>query len=198
MNPHFSQSSPDTLVLVHPGSMYGSAAFSLGRDTARTCRENALAQVCAHAGAFIIIDGALSDEIPIRDQQMLCDCLSAAAARGHLALRLWGDDGEERPFRGWSGVLSQKLPADFEAVYDDQVAAANAFAGQSRGNWIEVTGAWASAGKGGCVNSVAIALRRTLPSVLVTVSATAVFEPDEEPAEDCEKQQVPDTWELGT
>ncbi|KKN51847.1 hypothetical protein LCGC14_0618610 [marine sediment metagenome] len=53
---------PKTLVLVLPGSMFGSAESQFGRK-ARQYRGAIAEEILSHDGQFVVIDGFLSDEI---------------------------------------------------------------------------------------------------------------------------------------
>lgn len=173
------------LIVVHPGSMYGSATFNLGRVAAQAAREKVMHLIDTHEGGLVIIDGALSDEIHTLDEQRILSALERAEANGHLALRVWGDDGGEAPFDTWEGFSS--VPEGLrkpEMVFDDQSEAAEkidflfdcAFT-------LQVTGAWASPdleGEG-CVNSVALRLHRRLrDNVRVSIHPDSVFVPEED------------------
>lgn len=140
------------LILVHPGSMYGSAEFSLGKYEARAQRDGVYSELRAHTGPFIVIDGSLSDEIDATGTSLISDTIARCKAAGYPAYRLWGDDGSEEPFDGWT---SGEGAPDF-CIFEHQTDAGAMLAKILDKEFIvEVTGAWASySGEEGCVNSV--------------------------------------------
>lgn len=169
------------LVLVHPGSLFGSGDFNVGRRAAGKCREKIRNQLLAHEGQLVIIDGYLSDEISEDFEEAiqigLYNALIAAHRAGRLepvsALRLWGCDGGGAPFSGWESFGSVCLPH----VFNGQMAAARFLSQYLTADEIEVTGAWATEdGRWGCVNGVAEVLRNGLPDTKVRISETALFE----------------------
>jgi len=90
--------APEALVLVHPGSMCGSARMFLGKSEADGARNAVLGEVAAHTGPIVVIDGFLSDELTSSEQAIIEEALSSNAEAGHLALRLWGCDAGEAPY----------------------------------------------------------------------------------------------------
>lgn len=163
------------LVLVHPGSMMGSARMNLGKLEADAARDAVLEEVVSHEGGFIVIDGALSDELSGNPGHMIAGALAAARARGDIALRLWGCDGGEAPYAGWQGFGE----VETGLVHDGQCEAAEAFvkAGVLTDSGpLLITGAWASDdGADGCVNSVADHLRELLgPAAPISISEAAL------------------------
>lgn len=162
------------LILVHPGSMYGSARAALGYSEARAGREDVLYEVHAHQGGIVVIDGMLSDEIPGKDNLIITEAIARAAGHGLPALRLWGCDAGEAPFEGWVGIGAGPL------TFTSQQEAAAAIADQLGAQPILVTGAWASHEKSeGCVNSVADTLREALgPDASIFISQTAIYMKD--------------------
>ncbi|WP_170378694.1 hypothetical protein [Ruegeria atlantica] len=170
-----------TLVLVHPGSMFGSGDFNVGPMAAGRCRDQIRDQLLAHEGQLIIIDGFLSDEINEDFEEAiqigLNNALVAAHRAGKLepvsAMRLWGCDAGEDPFDEWESFGSECLPR----VFSCQEAAAEFLCQYLMADEIEVTGAWATEdGRWGCVNSVAEVLRDGLPDTTVRISETALFD----------------------
>lgn len=165
------------LVLVHPGSLCGSAAAQLGKMDARAAREEILMEVAQHEGGLLVIDGCLSDELSQDEQQMIEAALDRAAARGALAARLWGCDAGEEPFDAWRG----RALADGTSITDHQDTAAAAAAVHISAPEIIVTGAWATPDhSSGCASSVLLALREALgEKAVVRMSPSALEEPDE-------------------
>jgi hypothetical protein len=172
-----SEAQPGFLVLVHPGSLFGSADSLLGRSEAQGVREDVFGTLDAHVGPVLIIDGALSDEIGSPYENRIEAALSRAMAAGHQALRLWGCDSGEAPFGRWSG----SAPDGVALVHDSQQEAARAAAQVLAGHQVAVTGAWASvSGTTGCVNSVADVLREALgPAARIGIDDSAAIVPEE-------------------
>ena len=170
-----------TLVVVHPGSLFGSADFSVGKRAAWECRSRIMEEIARHQGNLIVIDGFLSDEISDEFEDViytgLSNAITCANRTGKLgtftALRVWGCDGGERPFEGWHGFGSCTQPM----VFSGQEEAAEYISSYLTSNEIVVTGAWATEhGEWGCVNSVADVFRSRLPNASVRVSEDALFE----------------------
>lgn len=171
------------MVLVHPGSMVGSARQHLGRREADEARADVLWEVDAHHGPILVIDGALSDELNATDDALITASLARAREAGFTALRVWGDDGGDAPFARWNG---QGDPAA-GLVFDGQEAAVAALlaAGDLETHTlsrITVTGAWAGAdADAGCVGSVAKVLRDTLPATICTEISDRALRMDDDP-----------------
>jgi len=167
----------DALILVHPGSMCGSARSHLGRREADAARAEVLERVSSHQGLLFVIDGALSDELSDADNALIEKALERAAAAGHAAGRVWGCDSGETPFPSWSGFRSD----NGQLVFDEQETAASNFAPHLRDMPVLVTGAWAGSNDGtGCVNSVANAIRALLGrDAPVGIDETALLMPPE-------------------
>lgn len=87
------------LVLVHPGSACGSANFNLGDAQAQACRALIADELATWEGGVIVIDGALSDELPGYPelQKTISDALCRAKASGQSSVRVWGDDPDQVP-----------------------------------------------------------------------------------------------------
>lgn len=168
---------PETLILVHPGSMCGSARMQLGRLEADAARAEVLERVRSHDGPLFVIDGALSDELSAPETALIEAALSRSEAAGHPAGRLWGCDSGEAPFPGWSGRRTDGGPM----VFDGQEAAAEALAPSLPAGPVLVTGAWAGSNADqGCVNAVANAIRGVLGrDALVGIDETALLMPGE-------------------
>lgn len=60
-----STQSPLTplLIIVHPGSLCGSADFNLGRDEAKQVRKRIQAELASWSGSVLVLHGDLSDEL---------------------------------------------------------------------------------------------------------------------------------------
>ncbi|KKL25219.1 hypothetical protein LCGC14_2407500, partial [marine sediment metagenome] len=158
-----------TLVLVHPGSMFGSAEWAIGGKV-QLYRNNIRRQILEHTGNFIVIDGFLSDEIDTEFEEAihcgLCNAVTNANQAGPLdsvsAMRAWGCDGGESPFDEWESFGSVCLPS----VFDGQGEAAEFLCKHLRTDVVEVTGAWATLhNRYGSVNHVAEVFRDGMPDV---------------------------------
>lgn len=175
--------SGPVMILVHPGSMYGSASALLGPDAAQRGREDVLYEIETWEGGLVVIDGALSDEIRMVDQATIEEALDRAETRGAVAMRLWGDDGGEAPYPDWTGR------GDVDLIHDGQREAATQLAPRLRdAARIEVIGCWASPDfeGGGCVNSVAQLLRAQLgEAVPVEIHGASLVDPDLSAEEAC-------------
>jgi hypothetical protein len=128
------------LIVVHPGSACGSADCNLGQSFAIDCRALLVDKLNGWFGGIVILDGALSDELP--KFPALRDALEAALTRsvqaGHLALREEADDPDQVD-------VARRIFAD--QTFD-------------RTTPIVLTGAWYDADdREGCVNSVCEVLR---------------------------------------
>ncbi|NDV52952.1 hypothetical protein [Salipiger sp. PrR003] len=164
------------LVLVHPGSMCGSAAMQIGRGRANELRKAVLKEVSEHSGPLVVIDGFLSGELSPQENDLIMEALQRNAEQGHFARRFWGCDGGEEPFAAWEsfGALEGE-----QVEFEEQQAAAEAFASHLAHTEIRVSGAWATDDlSSGCATSVLIVLREQLgENVLVRHSLYAFYEP---------------------
>lgn len=167
----------ETLFLVHPGSMCGSARMQLGRSDADAARYAVLDRVLNHDGPLFVIDGALSDELPSHDDDLINRAVRKAVDAGYPAGRVWGCDSGEMPGAKWSGSLT----GGGTLVFDGQEAAATQLAPLIPAGCTLVTGAWAGSNANeGCVNSVANAIRSVLGREgRVGIDETAIMMPPE-------------------
>lgn len=170
--------SDKTLILVHPGSMCGSARMHLGKYEADAAREAVLYEVEHHNGPLIIIDGFLSDELSAQEQAVIEDRLIKGESEGHLSLRIWGCDAGEDPIAGWNSFGMQGQ----HAVFEDQRAAIKSVSHMIGTAEIEVTGAWATDDlSSGCATSVLQELQQALgDKAVVQMSPYALREPDQD------------------
>lgn len=171
---------PKTLVLVLPGSMFGSAESQLGRK-AREYRNAVAEEILSHDGYFAVIDGFLSDEIQRGFDDViergLSNAILAAERVGCLnsvsAVRMYGCDTGESAYAGWQENRSCCLDKYFDGPDD----AAEFLSEHLETSEITVTGAWATLDdSSGCVNGVAQTLRSLMPNIQVRISETAIFE----------------------
>jgi len=176
------ENAPEALVLVHPGSLCGSARMAIGKQEANAIRENILEEVARHNGPLVVIDGFLSDELSFHENSLINEALVENAAEGHLALRLWGCDAGEDTYSGWT---SYGAPME-EAVFDGQEQAAKMIAARLADHRIVITGAWATDDLStGCATSVLVALREALGGQAeVVYSSNVLYEPFEDDLED--------------
>ena len=172
------------MVLVHPGSMFGSAEAAMGRHDARDARENVLCEIEDEEDAnLVVIHGALSDELGKVWAGRLANSESARRAAGLVSLRLWGCDNFDRP---------EPRYGDFDAIFPHQTQAADHVASLLKpGDRVTVTGAWHDpGGTSGCVTGVAERLRERAPAgVVVEVSDEALVHPDDRPEPEPEGMQ---------
>jgi hypothetical protein len=170
-------SPTETLILVHPGSMCGSARMQLGKREADMARADVLDRVASHEGALLVIDGALSDEISSAENGVIDAAVLRAAEAGHISGRVWGCDSGESPFPAWSGFRTDAG----QLIFEGQEQAATDLAPVLPAAPVMVTGAWAGSNEDdGCVNSVANAVRAVLGrEALVGIDETALLMPPE-------------------
>ena len=182
--PH--EDANDLLILVHPGSLYGSARMNVGRDAAEQAQIDIQETLINHGGPILVIDGSLSDEIPIQDDRIIEGALAAARARGHFAARVWGCDAGEAPGPQWLATRCHH-DAGGPVIREEQCDAIawleEALGPQFSELRIGVTGAWASLGDDGCVNSVVEAARARGAQARILECALYI---DAEPDEDLE------------
>ena len=171
---------PKTLVLVLPGSMFGSAESQLG-PKAREYRSAVAEEILSHEGYFAVIDGFLSDEIQREFDDVIDRGLSNAIIAAERvgcqnsvsAVRMYGCDTGESAYDGWQENRSCCLDKYFDGPDD----AAQFLSRHLETSGITVTGAWATLDdSSGCVNGVAQTLRSLMPNIQVRISETAIFE----------------------
>lgn len=162
----------NTLIVTHPGSLFGSAEFNTGRVVASKVRLQVLEQIRAHRGHFIVIDGFLSDEIQPWFNSALTDALEQARGDGAKSFRIWGCGSGARPFASWRSYGDVGQPIFFR-----QGEAALWISSWLTSEQVEVTGAWATAdGSSGSINDVCDVLRRAPGIENVVVSDSALFQ----------------------
>lgn len=166
-----------TLILVHPGSV------------PRECRSSIYAEVERHEGAFVVIDGDLSDNLEdLGYDAKIAAALTRAADAGYLALRVFGCDDALEPFEGWEG----HRPAGYggSIAFRSQQEAAAAFAHLLPEQDIILTGAWVDEENNeGCVVSVGDAIREVLGDkvrIAISDAAAHVLSEDEDEDDDFE------------
>lgn len=181
------EDAPTALVLVHPGSLCGSARMMIGKMEADSARQDILQEVSDHLGPLIVIDGFLSDELSTEEEDLIREALDKNAASGHLSLRLWGCDAGERPYPTWMPYGGSMEGTIFEG----QEEAASAIAPRLADHSILVTGAWATEDlSSGCASSVLVALRDALGGAAeVEHSYNVVYEPDPSLDDGCENEE---------
>lgn len=153
------------LFLVHPGSALGSANLTLGAHAARGERAALTNEIARWDGHLIILSGAFDDEI--RDYPVFHEAIEAAKKRGRDQGRIVQTRAAHDPAQSRVCVQIAKargIPKDAPIV---------------------CTGAWASHGDSGCVNSVRDALKAA-GYTNVTLSETAVYEDDGDDDENLE------------
>lgn len=131
--------SSSILVVVHPGSLCGSANHSLGKYEARGVRDEIAHALRGWVGGVVVVDSEFSDELefyPDLDQS-LADAVSRAGSAG-MGIRFYADDPEH-------GEALVRQFAQYEIP---------------RGTNVAVTGAWYDpSGRSGCVNLAVQSLR---------------------------------------
>jgi hypothetical protein len=147
------------LFLVHPGSALGSATFNLGSQIAQCERMALTNEIAAWDGHLIILSGLFDDEIA--DYPMFAEAIRTAKQRGRDHGRI---------------VETRDAPDPDQSEECLTAAAHHAIPKDAR---IVCTGAWASLGTSGCVNSVRDALK-TAGYTNVHLSETAVYEPEDD------------------
>lgn len=176
-----NSASTSTLILVHPGGLFGSTFCRVGYDTAEYHQRLISQHLCEHTGDFVVIDGSLSDEIPRWYDEIIADCLLRAQKREEqtatrhktAALRLWGCDSGEGPYGDWQAFGDRCFPD----VFDHQGAAASAIAKHIRTPSVWVTGAWASDdNRSGCVNHVVDVIRSQRPDLSAEICTSALYD----------------------
>jgi hypothetical protein len=87
----------EVLVLVHPGSACGSADFNLGKFDARCARDGLVSELKDWRGGIVVIDGALSDELPWYPalDEAIRNALERAKAANLESIRAEGDDPKQ-------------------------------------------------------------------------------------------------------
>lgn len=153
------------LVLVHPGSLVGSANYNVGRDQARATREDIARELDAWSGDVLVINGALCDELASAPllQQSIQRCLERNALAGHHCAQVLGED-----------------PDQVERIRQYMVQRGAALLGAQ----FHLTGAWYGPNQYGCVGSVEAELRAA--GHAVEVSDTALVDPDSQDVCDSE------------
>jgi GNAT superfamily N-acetyltransferase/sugar phosphate isomerase/epimerase len=178
----------NTLVVVHPGSLCGSAIANVGRLEADGARSEILHQIADHRGSIVVIDCTLSDEIAPHENAAIEEAISRAQASGQAGFRIWGCDAGEPPYLDWKprGI------SEGRAVFDSQEEAAKFILRHLPKAGIEVTGAWATPDhSSGCASSVFKTLEKAADVGLVTMSPTALEEPEFQP----EDPDEPGSWD---
>lgn len=164
------------LILVHPGSLCGSADMNLGRYDARAVRDGIITELDGWTGPIVVIDGALSDEL--EQYSTLGIAIDAAVLRaqssGLTGMRIMGDDD-----------------SDFNQVSAIRKIVADGVLGATEHS-PKITGAWYHPDEDdfGCVNSVYDALVGLgfLPDVL---DSAARLEDDYDEEDDTIPQAAP-------
>lgn len=140
-----------TLILVHPGSLCGSANFNLGRVEARAVRDAVVADLRVWDGNVLVLDGFLSDELD--DYPDLQSAIDEAVARAAgFGRRIEADDPEHADL-AVAFLQEQALPADVQ---------------------VSLTGAWYDpTDESGCVNATRDALAAAGYSELIVLDSCA-------------------------
>ncbi|MFG6084186.1 hypothetical protein ACEUZ9_000435 [Paracoccus litorisediminis] len=167
-------------ILVHPGSFFTSAKSQIDRKTFMA-RLGGLMDDLDAADGLIVIDGALSDGVPVYANEMIAKKLNEIEAAGGLALRLWGDDAGQFPFLNWQGHGSLAGQRAFDGQMEVATAIASHHAEILNNSNILLCGAWATHdGTSGCVNSVKDALVESgkIETSRIIIADSCIFEDD--------------------
>lgn len=155
LRPHLTRS---LLILVHPGSLCGSANFNLGRKIASWIRDEVAEDLIAWKADLLVLDGFLSDEIP--SYRRLDQALRAAledTSGGQHRLRLKAEDPEH------AAIAVNFLRR----------------AGYPLETTISLTGAWFDENdEEGCVNATRAALARAGYSNVSVRDSAARIDPE--------------------
>ena len=144
------------LFVVHPGSACGSADFNIGEEDAAADRAKLEAFLNAWTGGVIVLSGEHDAELRKRRYRSLGLAIEGALATAQgtgVSMTVAAPDPKQM-------AVSRKLANKLGLTIDHPIV---------------VTGAWASRGDSGCVNSVVEALTAAGFGD-VTLSDSAVFE----------------------
>lgn len=127
----------EALIIVHPGSMCGSADMNIGKDLARASREDVIRDIKNWTGDIVVIDSFLSDELKGTSLGIaLEEAICSARAAGKMGHRVFGCDNLEPSIE--DGV--KQVVAGLQLENLDRVS---------------LTGAWYDPDdESGCVNEV--------------------------------------------
>lgn len=155
-----------TTILVHPGSFFVSGALQVSSEIFEEALELLKAELDA-ADKILVIDGFLSDYMPIWAQDLIPD-------EDERITRIWGCDSGEPASDYWLDCVAH---GDIEASSQEAAIAEAVLAGLVEGQ-ISCAGAWSTRdGSSGCVNSVFDALVEIgIPNV--RLSDARIFEED--------------------
>ncbi len=145
------------LILVHPGSLCGSANANLGTVDARCVRDAVMDELRAWRGDVLVLDGFLSDELD--DYPMLQKAINDAVERAPgFGARIQADDPEHAEL-AVAFLRERGVPLDAK---------------------VALTGAWFDpTDSSGCVNATRDALAAVGYSDLDVLESCAEFSPYE-------------------
>lgn len=145
------------LILVHPGSLCGSANFNLGQQDARVVRKLVIEDLQCWRGSVLVLDGELSDELGDYPalQASIDDVVARAAGFGQ---RIQADDPDHAQL-AVAFLQQQEVAGDVP---------------------ISLTGAWYDpTGASGCINATRDALAGAGFRQLALMDSCAVLSPYE-------------------
>lgn len=153
--------STPILILVHPGSLCGSANANLGKTEARAVRDYVIGDLNSWEGSVLVLNGFLSDELP--SYPMLEESISDAVKRGEVS--------------GFGMQLQADDPEHAEIARDFLIQR-----GMEFDTPIKLTGAWYDPDlKFGCINGTQDALTAAgFSNVIVMDSAALMDDGDDE------------------
>lgn len=165
------------LILVHPGSLCGSADFNLGKYDGRAIRGGMIQDLDSWNGPVAVIDGWLSTELDAYPMlnKAIESCLDRAKEAGQLSLRIFGD-AESETFN--------QVAAARQLIKDNAL--------DPKSHRIELTGAWYHEDDNhGCVNSVWDVVTELGFSVDIRDSVMRAPTNDEDEDDDEDAEDVP-------
>ena len=98
-----------TLIVVHPGSMMGSANQAIGRDLAQSARTALESELQNWSGNIAVLDGFLSDELTGPFGMSIGNALQRCRSKGLYGIRTFGCDSEDPSIEQGVDALIQGL-----------------------------------------------------------------------------------------
>lgn len=160
-----------TLIVVHPGSMMGSANQAIGRDLAQSARAALESELQNWSGNIAVLDGFLSDELTGPFGMSIGNALQRCRSKGLYGIRTFGCDSEDPSIEQGVDALIQGL-------------------GLNPKSTVCLSGAWYDPENNeGCVNAVQEHLRNR--GIDATILDSALHIAPDEPEDDEEPSPGP-------
>lgn len=160
-----------TLIVVHPGSMMGSANQAIGRDLAQSARTSLEGELQNWSGNIAVLDGFLSDELTCPFGMSIGNALQRCRSKGLYGIRTFGCDSEDPSIEQGVDALIQGL-------------------GLNQKSTVCLSGAWYDPENNeGCVNAVQEHLRNR--GIDATILDSALHIAPDEPEDDEEPSPGP-------